>query len=127
MRALTIRQPWAGLIMAGIKTVENRTWQTKHRGLLVVHAGRIDRQPMAEHGHLLGTSPVVTGAIIGTVRVVGCVRDADSRWAIDGNWHWLLADPQPLAEPIACPGRLGLWQVPAELEHHLVQTTEAGR
>lgn len=39
MRALTIRQPWAGRIAHGDKRVENRTWGTAYRGLLLVHAG----------------------------------------------------------------------------------------
>ena len=38
-RALTIRQPWASLIAEGIKTVETRSWSTKYRGELAIHAG----------------------------------------------------------------------------------------
>ena len=37
-RALTVKQPWASLLVAGIKTVENRTWTTKYRGPLAIHA-----------------------------------------------------------------------------------------
>jgi len=40
MRALTIRQPWASLIAAGVKTIETRSWSTKYRGPLAIHAGR---------------------------------------------------------------------------------------
>ncbi len=40
LRALSIRRPWANLILAGHKTVENRSWTTEHRGLLLIHAGR---------------------------------------------------------------------------------------
>ena len=39
MKALTIRQPWASLIVEGVKTVETRSWNTKHRGSLAIHAG----------------------------------------------------------------------------------------
>jgi ASCH domain-containing protein len=39
MPALSIRQPWAWAICAGCKDVENRSWNTKHRGPFVVHAG----------------------------------------------------------------------------------------
>lgn len=43
VRALTVRQPWAWAITCGAKTVENRTWSTRYRGPLVIHAGaRID-------------------------------------------------------------------------------------
>jgi hypothetical protein len=39
MKVLTVRQPWASLIVAGIKNVENRSWRTKYRGKLGIHAG----------------------------------------------------------------------------------------
>lgn len=38
MRALTLTQPWAGLVAAGLKTVESRTWGTAYRGPLAIHA-----------------------------------------------------------------------------------------
>jgi hypothetical protein len=47
MKALSIRQPWAWLIVHGVKDVENRTWRTNFRGRFLVHAGmRFD-----EDGH----------------------------------------------------------------------------
>ena len=39
MKALTIRQPWAALIVQGIKTIETRGWNTNYRGPLAIHAG----------------------------------------------------------------------------------------
>jgi hypothetical protein len=39
MKAITIRQPWAQLIAAGLKTIETRSWPTKYRGPLAIHAG----------------------------------------------------------------------------------------
>lgn len=39
MKALTVRQPWASLIAAGVKTIETRSWSTKYRGPLAIHAG----------------------------------------------------------------------------------------
>lgn len=39
MKAITVRQPWASLIAAGVKTIETRSWSTKYRGPLAVHAG----------------------------------------------------------------------------------------
>lgn len=38
MRSLTIKQPWASLIVEGIKDIENRTWKTHFRGRIYVHA-----------------------------------------------------------------------------------------
>jgi hypothetical protein len=40
MKALSIRQPWAWLIVHGHKDIENRTWTTTFRGRFLVHAGR---------------------------------------------------------------------------------------
>lgn len=40
MKALSIRQPWASLIVMGIKDIENRTWPTRHRGSVLVHAAK---------------------------------------------------------------------------------------
>lgn len=39
MKALTLHQPWASLIALGVKTIETRSWSTKYRGPLAVHAG----------------------------------------------------------------------------------------
>lgn len=38
MKAITIKQPWASLIVVGIKDVENRTWKTNFRGRVLIHA-----------------------------------------------------------------------------------------
>ncbi|MGP8162769.1 MAG: ASCH domain-containing protein [Acidimicrobiales bacterium] len=130
LKALTIRQPWASLIMAGIKDVENRTWRTNYRGRLVIHAGaRDDRQAVLRHAHLLDGHQIIRegdcepskayraplpylprGALLGTVELIDCVRDSESEWAIEGQWHWQLADPQPFETAIPAKGRLGLWQ-----------------
>ena len=38
MKAITIKQPWASLIVHGIKDIENRTWRTNYRGRVLIHA-----------------------------------------------------------------------------------------
>jgi hypothetical protein len=40
VKALTLTQPWASLVMAGVKRIETRGWQTRYRGPLVIHAAR---------------------------------------------------------------------------------------
>lgn len=109
MKALTVRQPWASLIMTGVKDVENRTWKTTHRGLLVVHSGSaIDRSERAD-AHRAGLDALPRGVILGTVTVLDCVRGHTSPWAIDDCWHWILTDPRPLDTPLPAAGKLGLW------------------
>ena len=67
MKALTIRQPWASLIVDGEKRVENRTWPTKYRGPLLIHAGKSRLEVDRDQARRLPFS-----AIIGQVEVVDC-------------------------------------------------------
>jgi hypothetical protein len=118
MKALTIRQPWASLIMAGIKDVENRTWTTGYRGRLAIHAGaRVEADGLAAHGHLLPRGDLPRGAMLGTVSLVDVVENHPSVWAVPGLWHWVLADPNLLSQPIPMSGRLGLWTWESSKRH----------
>ncbi len=118
MKCLTVRQPWATLIALGIKTVENRTWFTKHRGPLLIHAGKgIDKDGMKlvqDLGLDLPT-PLPRGVLVCRVNVVDCVPieslnpDPDGG-ASDGPQCWLLESPEPVP-PIAIDGKLGLFDV----------------
>lgn len=40
VRAITVHQPWATLLALGLKRFETRDWDTRHRGPLVIHAGK---------------------------------------------------------------------------------------
>lgn len=53
-----------------------------------------------------------TGAIIGSVEIVDCVRNSKSKWAIRGQRHWILKNPRVLTKPIPFKGALGLIRVP---------------
>jgi len=55
---------------------------------------------------------LVTGAIIGSVQVTGCVRDSRSRWAIPGYWHWLTATPRTADPVIPIKGQLSMFPAP---------------
>ena len=112
MRALTIRQPWSSLIVAGIKDVENRSWRTNHRGPLLIHAGT-GRDPVEgwRVKEVARLADIPRGTLIGLVDVVGCVNDSPSRWARPAQWHWELANARPLRRPIPLRGRLGLFDV----------------
>jgi hypothetical protein len=107
--ALTVKQPWAHAIIHLGKNVENRSWRTSYTGPLLIHAAASAplRLPLPV------MSPVkyedlVRGAIIGVVELVDCVRDAKSKWAEPGQWHWLLRNARPIG-PVRCAGRLRLW------------------
>lgn len=120
VKALSVRQPWARLIVLGTKPVENRTWRTSHRGPLLIHASKtFDRDGYA---HLLMSYPRIylphrsryrLGGIVGRVRLVDCVQSHDSPW-FEGPWGWVLEDPEELPF-MSFGGRLGLFDVPERL------------
>lgn len=117
-RVLTIRQPWAWAIIHGGKDVENRSWSTRYRGALLIHAGSAFEPDGYETVKQLATrtppqpSEFVHGAIIGVVELVDCLLGFQSEWSIAGQWHWRLDDPQPFDDVVRCPGKLGLWRPP---------------
>jgi hypothetical protein len=98
-KALTIKQPWAAAIFELGKDVENRKRRTNYCGPLFIHAAKEDScegwQWLDEHGFALPVDPP-TGAIIGVVELVKCVREYDSIWAFPGYWHWVLENPETL-------------------------------
>ena len=115
---LSVRQPFAWAIVAGLKDVENRTWATPHRGRLYIHAsGRLHRETLelAATFDLTPPEDAVFSAIIGHVTLVDVVAGSSSRWAMPDHKHWVLADAQEYDPPVRCSGRLSLWsyEVPA--------------
>lgn len=129
MKALTIQQPWASLVIAGAKTYETRSWSTKHRSELLIHAGArfpepaqllCKREPFFSclGGRSFADLPL--GHIIGSVEIVDCVRVEDLT-NIDpreeafgdyrpGRWAWLLRNPSPLKH-FHARGMPGLFEV----------------
>jgi|SRR5579875_1089105 len=110
-RVLTVRQPWAGLLVAGVKDVENRVWKTAYRGLLLIHAAqRIDREDLERYRNLLDEVP--TSAVIGAVQLVDCKWEGMlgvSPWAEPQNFHWIV-QTVGRCRPVPASGRLGLWR-----------------
>jgi hypothetical protein len=95
VKALTVRQPWASLIVDGIKDVENRSWRTNYRGRLGIHAAqRFDQELMDLYGHLLDDD-LPLGALIGSVKLIDCVNNSRSKV---GNWWRLALDPDRAEE-----------------------------
>jgi hypothetical protein len=110
MKAVSIKQPWASLIAAGIKTLEIRQWPTEHRGPLLIVSSR---RPVIE-GHRHGQALCV-------VNILGCrkmTRDdppfACIREFYPDYYSWLLGDVK-LIEPFSVMGQLRLFDVPDRL------------
>jgi len=104
MKAITIQQPWAELIACGVKTVENRSWPTKHRGRIAIHAGM-----SRKHGY---DDQLVYGAVIAIADLYDCVpvESAPVGPHAMGPWCWLLRDVHRI-RPQFIRGSLGLWSV----------------
>ena len=72
MKAITIKQPWATLIAEGYKEYEFRTWKTRYRGDILIHAGKgIDKKAMKRFKHLGLEYPV--GKIIAKATITDCI------------------------------------------------------
>lgn len=118
MRALTICQPYARLILYGEKPVENRTWRSDYHGPLLIHAGK-SRAWLSEGDEQRYT--LVYGAILGRVMMRGSMRPeryiaehpehADSRH-VNGPWCFVLSEPELFDTPIPWRGRQGFFDVP---------------
>lgn len=119
-RVLTVRQPFASLIIGGHKDVENRRWQTSYRGPLLIHAG-LARESLhlcksyAKQLKLPPEQEPPLGAILGAVMLTQCRPYAEmtkTPWA-KGPWCWMLEGPLlRLDTPFPCTGQLGLWLPP---------------
>lgn len=112
-KVLTVKQPWASLIVHGIKDIENRSWQTNFRGRVLIFGClqpnqrlKVLNTPMSR----IGFNDLPFGSIIGSVEIVDCVQNHPSIWADKGVYHWVLANPVLFEKPIVdVKGKLGLW------------------
>jgi len=131
MKALSLRQPWADLVMQGKKTLELRTWSVSYRGPLVIHASQtVDEQ--ACRAHDLDPDSMTIGALIGMVDVLNIVRLDEQAFQARQADHlgsgyfklpregetlfgWELGNPRELSRPVPFRGRMNLFNVPDEL------------
>jgi hypothetical protein len=100
MKALSVRQPWAWLIVNGYKDIENRDWNTKLRGRIWIHAG-VHRVTRAEYEQFVENCAAVgirefpkidefeKGGIVGSVEIVDCVTKSKSFW-FQGKYGFVL-------------------------------------
>lgn len=114
MRSLSVKQPWADVIMFRGKNVENRTWSTDYRGPILIHAGkRID--PRGANGFVTEAKRCLRenrlGVIVGSAFLFHCSTVCRSPWHEEMMWGWYLADPVPLPVPIPWPGQLSLFDI----------------
>lgn len=126
MRALSIRQPWAWLIIHASKDIENRDWRTEYRGRVLIHAGKTMTKKDWEEAVAFarfecGISADVLwegceydrlqrGGVVGAVDIVDCVDESESPWFM-GPHGFVLRNAAPV--PFTpWNGKLGFFDVP---------------
>lgn len=118
MKALSIRQPWAWLIVNGYKPIENRSWRTWFRGSLLIHAAKgMTRAEYEDAASLCSTLKVSLpafdelerGGIVGQAYLYDCLDHSRSPWFF-GKYGFELADAKRLPF-MPCKGRLGFFEV----------------
>ncbi len=134
MFALSLRQPWATLLVQGLKTIEVRRWQTARRGRVLIHAARLPDDRPEAWAHVpqeLERVARLVGGIVGAGDLVECrsYRSAEA-FARDQAKH--LNDPSWFEKPIlygfafanltalpfrACPGWMRFF--PVDLSEHV--------
>lgn len=124
MKAISIKQPWASLIVHGIKDIENRTWVCPQKYIgkrVLIHASagnkfniNLNDEQMTAAFPLISKKSVLEhwdfGAIIGSIKIVSCVQNHPSVWAEKRVFNWVLSDPILFDTPISAKGRLGFWE-----------------
>ena len=93
-RIISIRQPWATLIVRGVKSIENRSWATSYRGPVLVHAS-LDPSVHSladiarQFGIVLLQVELPLGGIVGITNIIDCVDAHPSPW-FEGEFGFVL-------------------------------------
>lgn len=114
MKAITIHQPYAHLIIAGGKQIETRSRNTNIRGRIAIHASKKKSKLSKCY------KDIDYGAIIGTVELVDCipVEKIINKLSVfelsagdysDGRYAWIMENPIKFKEPVFAKGKQGWW------------------
>ncbi len=118
-KAISIRQPYADLVLAGKKKIEYRQVRSKHSGPLLIHASStVYWDDVGRHRRFLkterdGTYSPITKCIIGEVFMYKVKETPRSRRR-NGKFSYFLRSPKRYKRPIPCNGWLGIWPVTPE-------------
>jgi hypothetical protein len=135
LRAISIQQPWAELILRGEKTIELRSWVPNYRGKLWLHTG-VARNAGLERR--FGLSDPFRGGYVGSFILEAVVPLDARRWELwrprhlhpgvyrSGMYGLILSSPLRFPEPIAGPGKLGLFY-PSPPEQLALRQAEPGQ
>lgn len=116
MKVLTIREPYATLIAKGIKKYEFRTWNTKYRGDIYIHAGKSFYSNYKDFPYNYRPGEFV--AIAKLIDVIKLDKESGKKikdenplvygYHEDG-YAWVFDDIRPIDKSLKINGKLGLW------------------
>ncbi len=132
MRAISLHQPWASAITAGIKSWETRSWYTTYRGIIIIHAAKtrqweslIQDEPYRSDLAAAGINnfdDMPRGCAVGVAELTAVLKtgagmamidlsDREKRWGNygPGRWAWQLRFITPFSETIPLRGMQGLF------------------
>lgn len=127
MKVLSLKEPFATLIKDKKKLIETRSWQTKYRGELYIHASisKISKSvtDRKELMNLVKDSEMNYGKIICKCNLVNCIymdedfinkiKDNHQEYICGeykvGRYAWILDNIESLDKPILAKGSLGIW------------------
>ena len=132
MKVLTIKEPWATLIIDGYKKYEFRTWKTNYRGKILIHAGMSEEKDMLKKfkDYNLNCSK---GMIIGEALLTDCIlvtkefeeellkidKTVYGRESHEMTYAWKLENVIKYDKSIPIKGKLGLWNYEEETMHEM--------
>lgn len=120
MKALSLKQPWAELVMQGKKKIEIRKWNTNFRGDFLIHASKSpDMDSMNRFNFKMNELPV--GKILGKAKLIDVLsyknnsefeKDKDKHLATPewGKFGFVLESVERFDKPIDALGKLGFWE-----------------
>jgi hypothetical protein len=140
MKVISLWQPWASLIAVGGKEYETRSWATRYRGKIAIHAAKTRdhlslgyQQPfydvLIDSGWYSEPEKLPLGAIVAIAELTAIYRadelypkisEQERAFGLygDGRFAWRLQNVKPLNLPFQVSGKQGLWdcEIPDDIE-----------
>ena len=123
MKCLSLKQPYADLLVSGKKTIEIRSWNTKFRGEFLVHASKkVDRDACLRLK--IDPDSLIIGSIVGKATLYDVkfyenrnlfLKDRNKHLArteySDNKYGFLIKNARKFKKPIVISGKLGFFNV----------------
>lgn len=132
--AISVRQPWAELLISGRKSIEIRSWAPDYRGRLWLHAGL---KSDLEVERRFGLHDLCRGGFVGSIQLIAIVPFTKERWIqwldkhLDsGEYHdglvaWMVGAPRRFPKPVPGKGQLNLFYPSTEIVQQLITNEDA--